>query len=193
MCAGNRLERVLGAGDLESLGDQRLTLALDRPDLRRLVRVRDDALIVHPTVRLRLGERAHRQRDQSDETHESRGASWRSSSILDPAEEPERRETILRFNLLRVRDDDRPDSPELGDRIGVIVDAEVVVHTRRRGRPPPGAPPTACPACHRRPPVPPRAPAEGGRTGRVARHRSREMRWTSRRSRPGRPACCRRS
>src|SRR5262249_57386744 len=47
---------------------QRLALAFDRPDLRGLVRVRDDALIVHPAVRLGLGESAHRQRDQPDQT-----------------------------------------------------------------------------------------------------------------------------
>src|SRR5262249_62046668 len=64
----NRLQRLFGARDLQGLGDQRLTLAFDRPDLRGLVRVGDDALIVHPAVRLRLGESAHRQRDQPDQT-----------------------------------------------------------------------------------------------------------------------------
>src|SRR5215470_13359243 len=61
---------------------------------------------------------------------ESRGASWRSSSVLDPAEEPERRGTVFGFHLLGVRHDDAPDTPQLGDRVRVIVDAEVVVHAR---------------------------------------------------------------
>src|SRR5262249_23020563 len=50
----DRLERLLGARDVEHLADQRLALALDGSYLRRLIRVGDDALIVHPAVRLGL-------------------------------------------------------------------------------------------------------------------------------------------
>src|SRR6266850_480658 len=49
-------------------------------------------------------------------------------SVLDPAKEPDRRGPILRFDLLGVGDDDRPDASQLGDRVGVVVDAEVVIH-----------------------------------------------------------------
>src|SRR5882724_12651629 len=49
-------------------------------------------------------------------------------SVLDPAKEPDRHGPILRFDLLGVGDDDRPDASQLGDRVGVVVDAEVVIH-----------------------------------------------------------------
>src|SRR5882762_8927190 len=51
-------------------------------------------------------------------------------SILDPAKEPDSRGAVFAFDLLGVRDDDRPDSPQLGDRVGVVVDAKIVIHAR---------------------------------------------------------------
>src|SRR4030095_3519306 len=55
-------------------------------------------------------------------------------SRLDPAKEPESRGTVFGFDLLGVRHDDRPDAPQLGHGLGVIVDAEVVVHARLSDR-----------------------------------------------------------
>src|SRR5207249_7339830 len=49
-------------------------------------------------------------------------------SMLDPAKEPDSRGAEFAFDLLGVRDDDRPDAPEFGDRVGVVVDAEIVIH-----------------------------------------------------------------
>ncbi len=50
--------------------------------------------------------------------------------MLDPAKEPDRRGAVFGFDLLGMRDDDRPDAPQLGDLIGVVADAEIVIHAR---------------------------------------------------------------
>src|SRR3989441_10927142 len=54
-------------------------------------------------------------------------------SVLHAAKELDGRGTVFGFDLLGVSDDDRPDAPQLGDRIGVVVDAQVVVHPRLAG------------------------------------------------------------
>src|SRR4029450_10278533 len=53
-----------------------------------------------------------------------------ATSVLPPAKEPDCRGAVFRLELLRVRDDDFPDSSQLGDRLSMVVDAEVVVHAR---------------------------------------------------------------
>src|SRR5262245_13819122 len=53
-----------------------------------------------------------------------------AESILHPAEEPERSGAVFALDLLGVGNDDGPDTPKLADRVGVIVDADVVIPPR---------------------------------------------------------------
>src|SRR5437899_2702466 len=58
------------------------------------------------------------------------GAHHFEMSVLHPAKEPACRGTVFGFYPLAVSDDDLPDASQLGDGIGVVVHAEIVVHAR---------------------------------------------------------------
>src|SRR3989441_11146802 len=100
-------------------------------------------------------------------------------SVLHPAKELDGRGTVFGFDLLGVSDDDLPDAPQLGDRIGVVVDAQVVVHPRRPAHPGRAAPaPDARARCSRAPGW--RSPRAPRPTARGCRRWAAPWRWRRR-------------